>query len=661
MLLDHMTEAEKKARFAEEKKVREEYGLDSPPEAPPSVEEKPKYPSKEVKPTSQIFTDPSEEWGPALDGDVKRWKAIEDKIDELAKYGVHEPSKKEEIEAKLKEFDKAKEEAQKNWVDFMKTAIALAPDIIPGVKLQAWAAYHTVLDKAYQENPDDPRIYLLREVAKTLGDPAATFADSAKGAAQHINDTVNGIIHGIFGGGDPYDVEREKAAVQATATTLMPLGMVLAGPATMAAGAAGAAAAGGLTLGGWWMADNLTFQLSNKVNEAKKQLTDELNNIKYLERREEAKRKELELEEESWNERMEDLRDYLEEKKKVEEEIQKMKEEAREKINKYYEELERKKAEEEKAQEEAIKRYREFESAVNKIKDRLSAAKEIIQAAENAYFNKNRSLAQQLLGRALDKVFEAKDIAQSNSQILKEYNSFEWVMDGIQGLIDIIEAKSEAWAGRNPTTKHKKAVINAAKNYYRRTQDRATKYDTSWRFSLSDPEGLKVLLDDYREEVKGAALLDYLKDSFNGLAELSQIYLEKRSPLRPETIIKFREWLAKNIKTPLAKIPNYKWNQAEGYSYDSDMMRLMIEGLRDAGVALEEVGMLSPKELEAILRARQYIYAAVKRGYFLPYEYELYDEFKRLLMLTDYQAAKLLRLYIPFEKVAGGGGGTQVA
>ena len=40
MLLDHMTEAEKRIRLAEDREVLEELGLDAPPNTLPSGEEK---------------------------------------------------------------------------------------------------------------------------------------------------------------------------------------------------------------------------------------------------------------------------------------------------------------------------------------------------------------------------------------------------------------------------------------------------------------------------------------------------------------------------------------------------------------------------------------------------------------------------------------------
>ena len=258
------------------------------------------------------------------------------------------------------------------------------------------------------------------------------------------------------------------------------------------------------------------------------------------------------------------------------------------------------------------------------------------------------------------KLAEAKNIAQENSDILKEYDSFEWILDGIEAIEDAIQAKKLAWSGGNPVTYYKSSVTKKAKNIYRRNIDRAKKYNYYPKLSLSDPQQLEFIIRDYQEDVKNAALLTFMRDSFLDLTNIYPIELEEKPPLRYETILKFRKWIAENIKTPLAQIPNWKWNLNGGHDYEPLMLQLMYQALREAGVALEEVGRLTPKELEAILRARQYIYAASKRGYFLPYEYELYTLFKKLLMLTDYQAAKLLSLYIPWEKVAGGGGGTEV-
>jgi len=51
----------------------------------------------------------------------------------------------------------------------------------------------------------------------------------------------------------------------------------------------------------------------------------------------------------------------------------------------------------------------------------------------------------------------------------------------------------------------------------------------------------------------------------------------------------------------------------------------------------------------AIFRARQYIYAAARRGYFEPYEFELYTRLKEHLYLTDEEARNLFKLPIPRE------------
>ncbi|MEM4497880.1 MAG: hypothetical protein QW692_03530, partial [Nitrososphaerota archaeon] len=64
-------------------------------------------------------------------------------------------------------------------------------------------------------------------------------------------------------------------------------------------------------------------------------------------------------------------------------------------------------------------------------------------------------------------------------------------------------------------------------------------------------------------------------------------------------------------------------------------------------VALEEVAQLSLQELEAIATARQYVWAASQRGYWIPWELQKYRMLKDLLLLNDYQAMELFRLEIP--------------
>ena len=298
------------------------------------------------------------------------------------------------------------------------------------------------------------------------------------------------------------------------------------------------------------MADNLTFGINNKIYEVKKQLQDELRNIEYLETREEAKRRELELEEEEWNNKMQDLYDYLEQKKKVEEEIKNMKQAMYEEQRKYWDQLEEKKRREEEEERKAIEKYRRFENVTNSITSRITAAKEILQAAENAYFNKNINLARELLDKALAKLDEAINIAKENSDILKEYDSFEWILDGIEAIKDAIEAKKLAWSGKNPTSKVRDATTKTAKSYYRRTLDRAKKYNYYIRPSISDPSTLELVVRDYQEEIKWKALLDTLTQTMDGLAEIYQVTQDERSPLRIETIMNLRPVSYTHLKLP---------------------------------------------------------------------------------------------------------------
>ena len=94
-------------------------------------------------------------------------------------------------------------------------------------------------------------------------------------------------------------------------------------------------------------------------------------------------------------------------------------------------------------------------------------------------------------------------------------------------------------------------------------------------------------------------------------------------------------------------IPNSVWNENAGYRYTPLMIRLIHRAMRDAKVSPNELRGLKLRDLEAIFRARQYIYAAARRGYFEPYEFELYTRLKEHLYLTDEEARKLFKLPIP--------------
>jgi hypothetical protein len=114
-------------------------------------------------------------------------------------------------------------------------------------------------------------------------------------------------------------------------------------------------------------------------------------------------------------------------------------------------------------------------------------------------------------------------------------------------------------------------------------------------------------------------------------------------------IAKLLTWIMYNPKTPLAVMPNSYWEHKSGKEYSSLDRYLMIVALNQAGVSVADVSHLKDYELEAILRFRQYMYAAAKRGYFLPWEYECYTRFKELMLVDDDLIAAILGMEVPEE------------
>jgi hypothetical protein len=565
---------------------------------------------------------------------------------------------KREAQDLLRRIEEAGKEAAQNFEAFLKGAVSWLSMTNPFARLGLTLAHAVVDNKAKQENAPPEQKDVIRKVGEIIFRPETVMLENAPRAAQHIRDVINGTLHAWFGGGDPVDMARERAAISATGTLLQQAGALTgalggAAAATIVGAPAGAAIGGlggAMALTGWYMQDNLTFYLDKRLNEIKQNIKDRIKAIERAEeeeRRAEERRRQQEEEREAWKQNM---MWYLEEKRKFEEQSREEWARIKEEDRKRWEELRRASEEREAAKRAEYAKFRRMEAASDRVKRLLSGAKEVIDSADTAWFNKNPDLARQLLERAKQLYDEAKQALAENKDILDEYDMYEALMTGLDALKSILDAKALVYYNSNPADKVRDAVNRMARYAYHSGRSNAR----AARRIMSKPtltvDDILALVGLYQHEVKTNVLLEQAANLMDQAAQAYQVIPVERPPLRWETIIKFRAWLASNIKTPLAQIPNYLWNKASGINYTPEMIRLIYDALRSIPVMLEEVAGLDPADLEAILRARQYLYAAAKRGYFNPWEYELYCRLKRLLMLTDHQAAKLFKLYIPLRQ-----------
>jgi hypothetical protein len=683
---------------AEDRKQRQEAGYSLISLRKPGI-------TQNANPVDHVLRDPSDEFKPSVDAHeeeakktydartealLQRYKAMEEKIkreyvpeEERKKLEEEQREKeKKEAESLLDKIEKAGEEAWRNFQDFLRGVGSYISSVLPFTRIGGAILTGIIANKAAQENPSPEVVKAIKEYAQVFAAPEVSLVDSAPGAAQHLRDVLNGVRHGMFGGGHPVDLARELAAVKAMGGALMQTGMALTAPAGVAAALAGGGPAGlavpgiagAMTLGGWALVDNVSYWISSRLEQAKRELRDRIKFIEETEREQQKREQWAEAQKREREEWMEAMKGYLEEKKKMSEEERKewdkrkeedrkwmeeylkRKQEAYEEYRKWMSEEEARKKAEEEAKKAEYQEYLQFENVSKTVEAALGEVKGLMSAADNAYFAKNPDMALGNLERAYNKILEIAEYVANNKEILQKYQSYEWILASLESLANVILAKAEAFKLKNPTDRVVKAAYSAAKASYHRHDSRRTEV----RKVVSKPtlrlDDIIALARSYLEEVKTNAVLDVINDLVKNTAETYKVTPIPASPLSCETIIKFRAWLASNIKTPLARIPNYAWNKASGYSYTPEMIKLIHDALREIPVMPEEVAALEPRDLEAILRARQYIYAASKRGFFSPYEYELYQRLKQLLQLTDYQAAKLLKLYIPLKKPTRVGG-----
>ena len=245
------------------------------------------------------------------------------------------------------------------------------------------------------------------------------------------------------------------------------------------------------------------------------------------------------------------------------------------------------------------------------------------------------------LAEEIDKVIERSNL------VLREIGIYSLLKRMAESTIKMIDANIKYAHGYNPTMSLHEAFRSYARSselFFGNVEEYlATQPYPNFRYWDSDRAYYKAYKNALYSNVLQKMLGSLVMQWTNYMGYLPQ----RKSKLSYSTILKFRMWLKNNIKTPLGVIPTERWEQANGDDYTVGMIRLMFYTLYKTGVRPEEVQDLTLEELEAILRARQYIYLASKRGYFLPYEYELFCKFKELLMLDTYDVYRLLRVRPP--------------
>jgi len=491
----------------------------------------------------------------------------------------------------------------------------------------------------------------IAAVASAVGETGAKIVDSVKQAVDAVSAFGRGVWYGIVGPPEDEDLRDEIAAVKAVGSTLMGVGA--AGAAVAAATGVGvpvAAALGSLALPGWALVDNFAGRLEFIQAQREKEKRDAEKAREWEERQRRMQEEEIERMKEYTNWKIARTAEAEEERSKRYEELEKKLEEKREEYNRFWQKIEeeKRKAEEEKRKEE--EEERRFYTAQTEIKAVLDEVKGLVQAAGNAWFSKNPQTALTLLQEARDRVPMLKSKIEQYRDIFQKYNVYVAFMEQARAIENVLTANEKAWRGQNPN----RNLVNAVTNYVNSTKhfnDKVTSYvSQKTTLSVHDPDDVKFVKQAARIERKNYATGYVLSNTAQTWLKTVPVVAYQPSKLDAKTITKFRLWLKKYYKTPLAAIPGYKWNKDSGYNYDKNKLTLMDQALKQAKVSWSDVRMLTLKELEAILRARQYIYQAAKRGYFDPYEYELYNRLKELLHLTDAQIAKLFRIEISVTK-----------
>jgi len=520
----------------------------------------------------------------------------------------------------------------------MASQARAASNPVPENIVKAW---QDVGNFASINAPQIPTKYVQSAVEKTGKDPLGAAWDAVQGAVAGIVDRAKsvadgiatfgrGVWYGIVGPPEDEDLSDEIAAVKGTGLGMMTVGGTAAAAGGIAAatgvGAPIAAALGGIGSSLSLLGLALTNRIAGRLESIQSQ--------REIEKKKEEDRKaDLDL----YKQKMDT---YLETSKMVTD----YKTEAQKSIQQYYEQLkaEKEQTEEEKKQKE--EKDRKYYAVTGEIKSYMNSAKSYITLAGNAYYAKNTQLALENLDAALEQVLMAEMEVDQNKELLEEYNSYDWLANALSSLENTINATKKTYLAQNPNRELQNAATKYNQSVYQywNTQRKVTYRNMP--ADLGDPDTRKIIIMQYSQAVNDEAIAQMLNQLVQTFARVVPVVNYPPSKLDYMTIAKLRDWLATVYKTPLSAIPNYVWNNAAGKKYNADMLALMMDALEDAGVDPEEVESLKPYELEAILRARQYIWAAAQRGYWSPYELELYTRLKELLQLTDTEAAELFKV-----------------
>jgi prophage DNA circulation protein len=295
----------------------------------------------------------------------------------------------------------------------------------------------------------------------------------------------------------------------------------------------------------------------------------------------------------------------------------------------------------------------EFRRLIDRFRAMTNEVENLYRAGNTAVFQKNYSAARDIFERALARVKDMKALFTENIDLIRKFKYEVVIGDGIRAVENSIIAMLKALEGRIPNEHVNNAAINNT-NSTLQTHNRTRQIVERQRtFDLTNRRDFEFVQKTMNQARRDAAVQSVLTETARLLNELKPVETYQRSKLDRATILKFRSWLMRQKVTPLARIPADVWNANSGYSYSPHMIRLMTEALQQAGVGLHEVARLSLRELEAILRARQYLYVAAKRGYFHPYEMELYRRLKELLMLRDQDIPRIFKFRLA-ERIARG-------
>ena len=483
--------------------------------------------------------------------------------------------------------------------------------------------------------------------SKTIFDYAV---DAARGFMDAVSAFGRGIMYGIYGPPPEEDLRDEIAALKAVGTAAMSAGVPAAAVAAATGVGAPVAAVVGLgSLLGWALTDNFAGRLEFIQSQREAQKRHEERLQKETETWKKAREEYLDAWERSQRKIIDEKKELEEEKRKFWAEIEKERERRREEESKLWEEIEKKRQmrEEEKKAEEAEER--QFYALLQQLKSRAESVKGILQAAGNAWFAKNGAQALELLSQAKSELQALDSLIEENREILEKFGYYVAFKDQVRAIMNTISANEKAWTGRNPN----RDLANAVTNYNNSTRSfNRTTGKNMKRMGPVDPghpDILRLLRLLFGIDTNNVAVGKLLSDTALQLLQFIPRVELPRSKLPSKTITKLRLWLKKQYKTPLAMIPNSTWNENAGYKYTPLMVKLIHRAMKDAKVSPKELRGLKLRDLEAIFRARQYIYAAARRGYFEPYEFELYTRLKEHLYLTDEEARNLFKLPIPRE------------